>query len=87
MIITANREELDIALNNSVSLCILIGTQDSLSGKLHANLDTGTWGNEPWQSWFLVTDRNILSGNEKEKWFSGNDAFDYVFFRSAYMND
>jgi hypothetical protein len=79
MIITNDRKELNVALNSAVSLCILIGQQASSAGKVHTDLETGTWGNEPWQRWFLVTDRSVLSDEETEKWYGSDTSIDYVF--------
>lgn len=79
MIITNDRRELDFALNSAVSLCILIGQQESSAGKVYTGLDTGTWGNEPWQLWFLVTDRSVLSDEETEEWYGSDTSIDYVF--------
>lgn len=77
MILTNSRSDLNTAIGKSHSICLLLGAENSDAGKVHAGLETRTWGNKPWQEWFLVTDKNLLTDDERSAWF--NDGEDYAY--------
>lgn len=71
------RSDLDDALSSKVSVCVLLGAEDTKAGAVHGFLEPKTWGNLPWQTWFLVTDLLLLTEEEREEWFGADR--DYVF--------
>jgi len=78
MILTNNRSDLDTALGMDHSICVLPGAENSDAGRVHACLETRTWGNKPWHEWFLVTDQNLLTDAERSAWFNAGDDFAYL---------
>lgn len=79
MILVDGRGALDDALSEDVSICVLVGTEESDAGSVHACMDEGEWGENPWHRWFLVTDPDLLTEDEREHWFDGDPAKDYAF--------
>ena len=79
MILTDNRNKLDEALNKDVSICILLGTENSDPARVHTCMDEGGWGEEPWQRWFLVSSSNLLTTDEHRRWFDNHPAKGYAF--------
>ncbi len=79
MIIGDDRAELDAALGKRVSICVLVGAETADAGKVHAFLDKKGWGDEPWNRWFLVTNADKITSDERTAWFGGNAVKDYAF--------
>jgi len=78
MILNNDRDELDTALSDDFSICVLRGSVDSTPGSVHNCLE-GNWGPQPWNRWFLITNPDLLTDEEVLNWFGDNPGIDYVF--------
>lgn len=76
--VNMSRDKLDAALNNNLSICVLIGIPGSDPDKVHTCMDRKTWGNKPWQRWFIVTNPAKLTPAERQLWFPSAST-NYVF--------
>ncbi len=78
MILSDDRNALDAALADNVSICVLRGAEESVPGTVHDCLE-GDWGPQPWNRWFLITNPALLTSDEESKWFDNDPTTDYAF--------
>ena len=78
MILNDDRSALDAALNENVSICVLIGDEQSVLGSVHKCLE-GNWDPQPWYRWFLISNPGLLTSAEISTWFGVGSSNDYVF--------
>jgi hypothetical protein len=77
MIIKQDAAKLKSALANAKwTLLLLSGDEASTAGKVHTFL--GGMGLETWRKYFLITDPNGLSQQDRDAWFGGANVDQYV---------
>jgi len=77
MILTDDRSMLDKACADSrTTILVLSGTKGSRAETVHGCMEDGDW--EPWYRWFLITDLRLLTADEKNRWFAGNNQDRYA---------
>lgn len=77
MIVTDDRSELERARGEAqTTILVLSGTEESRAGTIHACMEEDGW--EDWYRWFLITDLNVLTEEEKNARFEGNNTERYA---------
>jgi hypothetical protein len=77
MILTDDRSELDKDCADArTTILVLSGTEESDAGTIHACMEDNGW--ELWYRWFLITDLSLLTNDEKNDWFEGNNQERYT---------
>ena len=77
MIIVNDRTELNAALSNyDLTLMLMLGKEDTRAGVLHQALEDGSW--EDWHHWFLITNADSLTDDERAEWLPDGVVLVYV---------
>lgn len=82
MIITDDRSRLNSALEDArTTILVLSGTRESSAGTIHACMEDDGW--EDWYRCFMITDLGVLTNDEKNAWFEGNNNERYAVLGGA----
>jgi hypothetical protein len=82
MILTDDRSELNKGCANArTTILVLSGTEESRAGTIHECMEDNGW--EGWYRWFLITNLSVLTSDEKNAWFEGNNHERYAVLGGA----